>query len=218
MITISYQIVCLRYQSAGEYELTGIKKYSMDEEQAWCPGFSWNFWQILYDPVNRHQDDHVRSWIWVFLMVEVREVVGVGRAVNGVKAWKRQGHFSEGIPWAGGAVGGRGRSAVPQGEQQLWKQLWQHHALVVVLSRQHSEVLYGKGFLFSLGFQPVLAVCAAWIAKYTLLEISGTEDESFLHSVTVSVMDWRGIGSRASSLCQSKQHFWGCGTNLAHYV
>lgn len=168
MITISYQIVVyLRCQSAEEYELAGIKKYSMGEEQVWCPGSGWNFWQILYHPVNRHQDDHVRSWIRVSLMVEVWEVVGLGRAVNRERAWKKAGPFFRRDPlgrrsnqWE------RTESAVPQGKQKPWKQLWQHQAFVVVLSQQPSEMLCGKGFIFFPHFQPVLAMCAAWIAKY----------------------------------------------------
>lgn len=50
------------------------------------------------DPVNRHRDGHVRPQIRVSLVVAVQEVVGLERTWKRVKAWTRQGRFSEGIP------------------------------------------------------------------------------------------------------------------------
>lgn len=190
MITISDQIIIyLRYKLAEKYELAGIKKYSIDEEQAWCPGSSWNFCQILYNAVNRHQVGHVRSWIWVSLMVEVWEMVGLGRPVN--RAWKKAGPFFQGDPlgrrihqWE------RKESAVPQGKKQkLWKQLWQHQALVP------SEMLCCKGLIFFPGFQPVLAMCSLNSQIHFIRNLTTEEIEAFLHSVTTSVMDWWGVGA-----------------------
>lgn len=67
------------------------------------------------------------------------------------QAWKRQDVFLEEVPWVE-----RTGSAVPQ-EQQFW----QHQALAVLPSQQHSPMLYGKGFVFFPGFQPVPAAQAA---------------------------------------------------------
>lgn len=117
-------------------------------------------------------------------MVETWQVFGLGRSMDRVGKGRV-------VFWKMSCGWERTGSAVLQ-EQQLW----QHQALAVLPSQQHSETLYGKGFVFFPGFQPVLAMYAAWIAKYTLLGISHAEEnEVFLHSVTESVMELRGVGA-----------------------
>lgn len=61
----------------------------------------------------------------------------------------------------------------------------------------------GKGFVFFLGFQPVLAMCSAWRAKYALSRAE--ETESLRHSEVLE----QG---------QGKRRLWGWGANLALYV
>lgn len=109
MLTISCQlIVCLRCQSAGEYELAAIKKSSI----GWGVGMSelgWNFWQILHDPVTKHHDDHSTSWIWESLVVAVQRWLLWEALWGGQKLEKAGPYFLE-DPQGRCSCWGRGQS------------------------------------------------------------------------------------------------------------
>lgn len=142
------------------------------------------------------------------------EVAALGSSVRRVRNWKRQGPFFGGIPWAVQLLRERTEPRVVLGVQELWKQPGQHQTPVAVLSLQHSKMLYCRGFIFFPGLQPALAMCTAWMAKYTLSGISDRRKWALsafsYHFCNRLARCW----SKASSLCQNKQHFWGCGATL----
>lgn len=118
---------------------------------------------------------------------------------------EKAGLFFGEIPWAGVAVLERTEPGV-----LLWKQSGHHQVSVAALSQQHSKMFYCKGFISFPGLQPALAMCTAWIVKYTL---SGISDRRKWALSAFSCHFCNGLArcwSRASSLCQNKQHFWGC--------
>lgn len=208
-------LVAIRLQISGhlleECEHAGMEEYNLGEEQAWYPGFRWSFWQILYDPVEKHLGVPDRSQLWASLGLEV--VAGLRTSISRDRAGKRQDHFSK---RTGGAVGSQEHGCATW-KQKLWnrsrsaKLLWletlTHRAALCLWRCSTAKALFP--FLIpNLSWQ---WQSAAGIAKHVSPGITCKKQLALsaccFPACSGQVRCWSG----ASSL--QDKHLWGCRAN-----
>lgn len=189
-----------------------LKNPVLGEERASCPEPRWNFWQILHDPVTKHHDDHVTSWVWESLMVAVqRKVCEQGEELEkaGPFFWRDlllrcscwwRGQSQE-CHWGFRSCGNSSGST---------KFLW-------LCSPSSIQKCFIAKASFSFLVRNLLWQCAQleWPNTH-YQEFQTEENEPFLHSVTISVMGWQGVGAgpalfaRTNSISGAVELPWHC--------
>lgn len=198
MLTISCQlIVCFRCQSAGEYELAAIKKSSIGWGVGMVPRTQMKF---LADPA--WSRDQASWWPWYILNTRVPRggsagVNALGSTVKRVRNWKRKGPVFWRDPLGRCSCWGRGQS------QEC---CWGAGAVETAWAATNSCGLCSPNTIlpncfvtkasFSFLVHNLLWQCAQleWPNTH-YQEFQTEENEPFLHSVTISVMDWQGVGA-----------------------
>lgn len=110
----------------------------------------------------------------------------LGRSVSRVKNWKRQGPFFGGIPWAGVAVGGDDRARSATGGAG---------AVETAQAAPIQKCFFAKASFSFLVHNLLWQSAQLEYPNTHYQDFQAEGNEPFLHSVTISVTDWQGVGA-----------------------